>query len=52
MDLPARDRAAGIKPRIEAGKGFVRILSNDLINEGVIVRLKNSGGKPASGGDR
>ena len=45
MDLPARDREAKIAPRIEVVGGAIRILSNDLINEGIVVRLKSAGGK-------
>ena len=42
MDLTARDRAAKIKPRVRITKKSVQLLSNDLINEGLIVHLEDA----------
>ena len=46
MDLPARDREAKIAPRIASRRRRHNAFSqNDLINEGIVVRLKSAGGK-------
>lgn len=42
MDLTASDRAAKIKPRVRMTKKSVQLLSNDLINEGLIVHLEDA----------
>lgn len=41
MDLTARDKSVKIKPRVMVLKDKILLLSNDLINEGLILELEN-----------
>ena len=42
MDLRERDRAAKIKPRVRVLDDKIRLLSNDLINEGLVLHLEDA----------
>lgn len=40
MELRERDKSVKIAPRIAVENGYVKLLSNDLINEGLVITLK------------
>ena len=49
MDLRERDKAAKIKPRVRVLNGKIRLLSNDLINEGLVLHLEDA---PKAGAEK